>query len=129
LVLTDYAAHVPSALGIPSIEPNDFAVLGFFIQDYAAYDPSALGIPSIEPNYFAVFVFFYSGLCCACSQRIGHSKHRTQTALQFLVFFIQDYAAHVPSALGIPSIAPVNALHCLVFFISPSFQKYFLTLF
>jgi hypothetical protein len=36
-----------------------------------------LGIPSIAPNYFAVFVFF-----------------------------IQDYAAHVPIALGIPSIAP-----------------------
>ena len=73
--IQDYAAHVPSALGIPSIEPNDFAVLGFFIQDYAAHVPSALDIPSIEPKLLCSFWFFYSGLCCACSQRIGHSKH------------------------------------------------------
>jgi hypothetical protein len=33
--------------------------LGFFIQDYAAHVPSALDIPSIAPNDFAVFVFLF----------------------------------------------------------------------
>jgi hypothetical protein len=70
------------------------------MQVYAARDPKALGIPRIEPK-----------LLCSFSS------------------FIQDYASHVPSALDIPSIAPDIATHCLVFFISPSFQKYFLTLF
>jgi len=33
----------------------------------------------------------------------------------FRAFFIRDYAAHVPSALDIPSIEPVNALQFLDF--------------